>query len=87
MLRRVALNKILEKTQCGMEMMKAKTLGTVTLCSAILIGTSLLGQTLAPAAPAAPQTTDNDGTARKDHAWDEMRGDVTHEEYVDSESR
>jgi len=65
MLRRVALNKILEKTQCGMEMMKAKTLGTVTLCSAILIGTSLLGQTLAPAAPAAPQTTDNDVAALK----------------------
>jgi hypothetical protein len=39
-----------------MEMMKAKTLGTVILCSAILLGTSLLGQTPAPAA----QTTDND---------------------------
>jgi hypothetical protein len=43
-----------------MEMMKAKTLGSATLCSAILLGTSLLGQTAAPSAPAAPQTTDND---------------------------
>jgi hypothetical protein len=39
-----------------MEMMKAKILGSVTLCSAILLGTSLLGQTPAPAA----QSTNND---------------------------
>jgi hypothetical protein len=39
-----------------MEMMKAKILGSVTLCSAILLGTSLLGQTPAPAV----QSTDND---------------------------
>jgi hypothetical protein len=43
-----------------MEMMKAKTLGTATLCSAILIGTALLGQVSAPPAPAAPQSTGND---------------------------
>jgi hypothetical protein len=43
-----------------MEMMKAKTLGTATLCSAILIGTALLGQVSAPPAPAVPQSTDND---------------------------
>jgi hypothetical protein len=43
-----------------MEMMKAKTLGSAILCSAILLGTSLLGQTAAPSAPAAPQTTDSD---------------------------
>lgn len=43
-----------------MEKMKAKTLGSVTLCSAILLGTSLFGQVAAPAAPAAPQTEDND---------------------------
>jgi len=36
--------------------MKAKTLGTVILCSAILLGTSLFGQVSAPAA----QSTDND---------------------------
>jgi len=35
-----------------MEMMKAKTLGTATLCCAILLGTALLGQ--------VPQSTDND---------------------------
>jgi hypothetical protein len=40
-----------------MEMMKAKTLGTVMLCSAILFGASLFGQV---SAPAASQTTDND---------------------------
>ena len=46
--------------------MKAKTIGSVTLCSAILLGTSvlapkpLLAQTTAPAAPAATQTADND---------------------------
>jgi hypothetical protein len=63
MLRRIALEQNFGKiTQCGMEMMKAKTLGTVTLCSAILIGTSLLGQT---SAPAAPQSTDNDVAALK----------------------
>jgi hypothetical protein len=39
-----------------MEKMKAKTLGTVILCSAILLGTSLLAQVSAPTA----QTTDND---------------------------
>jgi hypothetical protein len=39
-----------------MEMMKAKTIGSVTLCSAILLGSSLLGQTPAPAV----QSTDND---------------------------
>src|SRR6202046_5302982 len=43
-----------------MEMMKAKTLGSAILCSAILLGTSLIGQTAAPSAPAAPQTTDSD---------------------------
>jgi hypothetical protein len=43
-----------------MEMMKAKTLGSAILCSAILLGTSLLGQTSAPSAPAVPQSTDND---------------------------
>ncbi len=37
--------------------MKAKTLGSVILCSAILFGASLFGQA---SAPAAPQTTDND---------------------------
>ncbi len=42
-------------------MMKVKTLGSVTLCSAILIGTSLLGQTSAPAA----QSSDNDVAALK----------------------
>ncbi len=41
--------------------MKVKTLGSVTLCSAILIGTSLLGQTSAPAA----QSSDNDVAALK----------------------
>ena len=41
-------------------MMKAKTLGTATLCSAILIGTALLGQVSAPPAPGAPQSTGND---------------------------
>jgi hypothetical protein len=40
-----------------MEMMKAKTLVSVTLCSAILFGTSMSGQT--------PQTTDNDVAALK----------------------
>jgi hypothetical protein len=40
-----------------MEMMKAKTLGTVIVCSAILFGASLFGQA---SAPAASQTTDND---------------------------
>ncbi len=39
-------------------MMKAKTLGSVTLCSAILLATSLFGQSSAPA-PAA-QSTNND---------------------------
>jgi hypothetical protein len=43
-----------------MEMMKAKTLGTATLCSAILIGTALLGQVSAPVAPAVLQSTGND---------------------------
>ena len=44
-----------------MEMMKAKTLGTVILCSAILLGTSLFGPASAfgqVSAPAA-QSTDN----------------------------
>ncbi len=45
--------------------MKAKTLVSVTLCSAILFGTSLSGQTPAPPAPAASQTTDNDVAALK----------------------
>jgi hypothetical protein len=39
-----------------METMKAKTVGTVILCSAILLGTALLAQTPAPVA----QATDND---------------------------
>jgi hypothetical protein len=54
-----------------MEMMKAKTLRNIVLCSAILLGTSVLlptlasGQGPAPAAPAVPQTTDNDVAALK----------------------
>ena len=40
-------------------MMKAKTLGTAILCSAILLGASLPGQVSAPTAPAVPQSTDN----------------------------
>src|ERR1700730_11302020 len=39
-----------------METMKAKTVGTLILCSAIRLGTALLGQTPAPVA----QATDND---------------------------
>src|ERR1700733_9065969 len=39
-----------------METMKAKTLGSVILCSAVLLGTSLLAQVSAPAA----ESTDND---------------------------
>jgi hypothetical protein len=50
------LEQNLEKTQLGMEKMKAKTLGTAILCSAILLGNSLLGQVSAPVAP----STDND---------------------------
>jgi hypothetical protein len=56
-----------KKPNQGMEMMKAKTLGSVMLCSAILLGTSVLlptralGQVSAPAAPPA----DNDVAALK----------------------
>ncbi len=50
-----------KKPNQGMEMMKAKTLGSVILCSAILFGTSLFGQVSAPAAPPA----DNDVAALK----------------------
>ena len=46
--------------------MKAKTLGSVTLCSAILFGTvRCWAKQSAPTAPAAPQTTDNDVAALK----------------------
>jgi hypothetical protein len=51
-----------------MEMMKAKTLGNIVLCSAILLGTSVLLPTWAfgqGPAPAVPQTTDNDVAALK----------------------
>jgi hypothetical protein len=50
------LEQNLEKTPLGMEKMKAKTLGTAILCSAILLGSALLGQVSAPVAP----STDND---------------------------
>ena len=45
--------------------MKAKTLGTVILCSAILFGTSLLLSTRALGQTSAPQTTDSDVAALK----------------------
>jgi hypothetical protein len=43
-----------------MEMMKAKTLGTVILCSAILLGTSLFGPASAFGQASAPAAADND---------------------------
>lgn len=46
-----------------MEMMKAKTLGTVILGSAILFGTSLPGQTPAPAAQSTPAQSTEDEVA------------------------
>jgi len=52
-----------------MEMMKPKTLGTVILCSAILLGTSLLGQVSAPAA----QNTDNDVATLKAQLAEQQR--------------
>ncbi len=45
--------------------MKAKTLGTVILCCALLSATALTGQTPAPAASAPVSTTDNDVAALK----------------------
>jgi hypothetical protein len=48
-----------------MEMMKVKTIGSVTLCSAILFGTYLPAQTSAPAAPPVSQTADNDVASLK----------------------
>jgi hypothetical protein len=63
------LEQNLGKTQCGMEMMKAKTLASVTLCSAILFGASLYGQISEPAgestSSAAQSTNNNDVAALK----------------------